>query len=283
MIRVMTFECSRRWGLELGCPSARHAKLWFIRALGVLFLGAVGMPRLATAQTLSAAPQGSLSAHWAQEDAQDEAQRALLLEKVRHQKSLLQSQMDAVQAEYSRQVQLCTQRFAVTGCQLDAQTQRIQHLRPLKEEMISLDDLERAIKAQEALEALAEKQSEESQARERSRMLDAQKAYDERMAQHAKVVSEHDRQEASLQKPAERATEKRPTPQEQAQALQAYEKKLANAREHQAQVQKNLREKATRPKPLPPFEEVNNAPPLSPSPLSTAGAKTSPSTVGRAP
>ena len=103
------------------------------------------------------------------------------------------------------------------------------------------------------------------------------------MAQHEKVLIEHDRQDANLQQLPERPTEKRPTPKEQSQALQAYEKKLANAQEHQARVQKNLREKATRPKPLPPFEELNNLPPLSPEPLSNAGAKTLPSTVGRAP
>ena len=282
-LRVMTFECSRPWVEGSGRPSARRATFWCAPTLGLaIFIGA-GMPSVATAQILTAGPQASLSAGLGQEGAQDVAQRALLLEKVGHQKSLIKTQMDAVQAEFSRQLQLCTQRFAVTGCQLDAQTYRIQHLRPLKEEMVSLDDLERAIKAQEAREALAEKQSEESLARERSRMLQAQKAYDERMAQHEKVLIEHDRQDANLQQLPERPTEKRPTPKEQSQALQAYEKKLANAQEHQARVQKNLREKATRPKPLPPFEELNNLPPLSPEPLSNAGAKTLPSTVGRAP
>ena len=184
------------------------------------------MPSVATAQILTAGPQASLSAGLGQEGAQDVAQRALLLEKVGHQKSLIKAQMDAVQAEFSRQLQLCTQRFAVTGCQLDAQTYRIQHLRPLKEEMVSLDDLERAIKAQEAREALAEKQSEESLARERSRMLQAQKAYDERMAQHEKVLIEHDRQDANLQQLPERPTEKRPTPKEQSQASKPTKKSL---------------------------------------------------------
>jgi len=283
MIHVMIFECSRSWVEGPGRPSARRATRWFTQTLGLaIFIGA-SVPGVATAQILTAGPQASLSAGLGQEGAQDEAQRALLLEKVGHQKSLLQAQMEAVQAVYSSQVQWCTQRFAVTGCQLDAQNNRIQHMRPLKDEMISLDDLERAIKAQEARMALAEKQSEEFQARERSRMLNAQKAYDERMAQHAKVLGEHDRQETNLPTAPERPTENRPTPKAQSEALQVYEKKLANAREHQAQVQKNLREKATRPKPLPRFEEVNNVPPLGPEPRLNAAALTPPLNGGRAP
>jgi hypothetical protein len=282
MIRVKIFEYRPGSGVAPGCSPTGLFANCCAQALGALVCGLLGTA-LAWAQIVPPSSDSSLSAGLGQEGAQDHAQRALLLEKVGHQKSLLKAQMDAVEAEFSRQMQMCSSRFAVTGCQLDAQTQRIDHLRPFKEEMVSLDDLERAIKAQDSLEALSEKQSAQAQARENARMMKAQNAYDERLAQHQKVLLDHDRQATQTPKSPTHPSEPSPSLGEQSQAQEAYERKLANAREHQAQVQKRLSEKTLHPKPLPTFEELQRHQLKSAEAPPTANSPTTSSNAGRTP
>ena len=206
------------------------------------------------------------------------SESALMLEKIDHQKNAIKAQMEEVEAQFTQQMAQCSLRFGVTGCQLDAQAQHLERQRPLKKQLLPLQDLERAIKAQDSRNALAQQDSLESQEREKDRMLKAQAAYEERWAQHQKALLEHQSQSAKIPNPVAHPTSQAPTPQEQSQASLAHEHKLKEAREHQAQVQKRLSDKASHPKPLPTFEEMHTRETASDLPgIRTAPADSAPS------
>ncbi len=246
--------CASRLGPGLGLGIGLGVGLgWALLSMSLL------TPVQAQERAPESIPMSSPALSSAQDLAPEKSESELFLKQIEQRKNVLKAQMDEVENDTRQHMALCAHRFAVTDCQLDAQARRIERLKPLKDELLPLEDQERAIKAQDARDALANKHSEEALARESARILQAQAAHDQRLAQHQQEVLDHQRQADKAPKPLEPPSSQSPTREAQLEATRAYDQKLAKAREHQAQVQKHLREKTTRPKPLPAYKEPHTA------------------------
>ena len=259
----------QRWVQDF-CASRLSPGLGLCIGLGLALLGlSLSTHAQAQERTPESIPMSSPAPSLAQDLAPEKSESELFLKTIEQRKNVLKAQMDAVELDTRQHMALCAHRFAVTDCQLGAQARRIERLKPLKDELLPLEDQERAIKAQDARDALANKHSEEALARESARILQAQAAHDQRLVEHQQGGIDHQRQAQKVPKPLEPPSSQSPTPEAQLEATRAYDQKLAKAREHQAQVQKHLREKTSHPKPLPAYKDPHTAAPA----LSLPGAK----------
>lgn len=143
----------------------------------------------------------------------------------------LKLRRDALEDQYKQDMRICYQRFNVTSCRLEARDRRIEASEALRKEEHSFHALERQIKAQDARESLAERNSD----------AERDKAEKDRAAA---VAAARDRASANEQKNLDQALK--------GTQRGEYEQKLRDAAEHKANLEKRLRERTKSPaEPLP--------------------------------
>lgn len=143
----------------------------------------------------------------------------------------LKLRRDALEDQYKQDMRLCYQRFNVNSCRLEARDRRIEASEALRKEEHSFHALERQIKAQEARDSLAERNSD----------AERDKAEKDRTAA---VAAARDRASANEQKNLDQSLK--------GTKRGEYEQKLRDAAEHKANLEKRLRERTKSPaEPLP--------------------------------
>ena len=173
---------------------------------------------LGYAQTADAQPQSTRSAFPSVEE-RDEIRDSLKLRR------------DALEDQYKQDMRICYQRFNVTSCRLEARDRRIEASEALRKEENTFHALERQIKAQEARDSLAERNSD----------AERDKAEKDRAAA---VAAARDRASANEQKNLDQALK--------GTKRGEYDQKLRDAAEHKANLEKRLRERTKTPaEPLP--------------------------------
>ena len=195
-------------------------------------------------------------AGWAQQDEADQALRTRIA-----------AERAQAEARYKADEKACYGKFAVNDCLNDARKQRRAVLADLRRQEVVLNDVERKRKAAERARSLEERSSAEKQQEEadkRAKALSAQRERDERAAEKAasrassevsRPAKTAERQEQVRKKQAEAIDARTRRDEEAAAKVRAHEKRLAEAKERKASLDKRMaeRKKATaQPLPVPP-------------------------------
>ena len=181
-------------------------------------------------------------------------ERAQTLERLSVENKNNQAQQNEVMTKFESDIKACEKKFTVTDCKLDVMAKKNAQMHDLKQVEHAIKAQERAIKAIERSESLQNRQSLTELQKKESQAIEHEKAFDEHMLEHEKMLQSHEAKRAGIELTpmAEddlssqqnlKATHSGKSIEEQSQAQAAYEKKQNDAKEHEAAVKEKLAEK----------------------------------------
>jgi hypothetical protein len=182
------------------------------------------------------------------------AQRDAALERLGLERKSNETLQNEVMSQYESDIKACEKKFTVTDCKLDVMAKKNAQMHDLKQVEHAIKAQERAIKAVDRSESLQNKQSVTELQKKEAQAKEHEKAFDQRMLEHEKMLQSHDAKRAGIELTpmAEddlssqqnlKATHSGKSLEEQSQAQAAYEKKQIDAKEHEAAVKRKLAEK----------------------------------------
>jgi len=169
---------------------------------------------------------------------------------------LQQIQVEKAQIEknFEQKNSACLNKFAVTGCKLDALTEKNELMSPLKKEEAQISQEQKRLRSEQKLQEISLRESPEELERVREKAKVAQDAYEERMKAQAERLNEHERQMNAQSSPSPALSPEERAADRQAGAKNAqaiYDEKIKNANAHRQDQRQRLATKTLHPKPLP--------------------------------
>ena len=175
-------------------------------------------------------------------------------QQVAAERARIAAERERVEREFEAAQKACYQKFAVTGCIEDARAKRRDVLADLRRQEVALNDAQRRARAAEQMRSLEQRQAEqERKAQEAQHKGQEEAAKRERRAAEKDTKPSQDAEAASRR--AKTPHQPQPTQAPDVQAnRERYDRRVADAEEHKAQVQRRAAsaKKDVKPLPVPP-------------------------------